>query len=195
MTDTHIEGGRQLRWVALGCEGVSNSPWDHKPADLFRSRQFYAWDDRFYINLNICLLMYRSVRPSLQASLVPSSSNHNVGTHHDVKTFICLPALQIPSDAHLLAMGMIQVISIIWSLQMELGSKSNKKLRKLGHMPNFHYPIYLVSLYGRKKYGHWIKIFTYIPIQEIWTYFRISLDQNMLWSVSKLHHYTKPHLF
>ena len=30
----------------------------------------------------------------------------------------------------------------------------------------------------RKKYGHGINIFTYVPTQEIWTYFRISLDQN-----------------
>ena len=52
-----------------------------------------------------------------------------------------------------------------------LGSKSKKKLRKLGHMPNSPYPIYLVGLYGRKKYGHWIVIFTCVPPQEIWTYF------------------------
>ena len=30
----------------------------------------------------------------------------------------------------------------------------------------------------RNKYEHVIKIFTYVPTQEIWTYFRISLDQN-----------------
>ena len=30
----------------------------------------------------------------------------------------------------------------------------------------------------RKKYGRGINIFTYVPIQEIWTYFRISLYQN-----------------
>ena len=36
-----------------------------------------------------------------------------------------------------------------------LGSKSKKKLRKFGHMSNFHYPIYLVSLYGQKKIWTW----------------------------------------
>ena len=40
-------------------------------------------------------------------------------------------------------------------LNVSLGSKSKKKLRKFGHMSNFHYPIYLVSLYGQKKIWTW----------------------------------------
>ena len=41
------------------------------------------------------------------------------------------------------------------TITITLGSKSKKKLRKFGHMSNFHYPIYLVSLYGQKKIWTW----------------------------------------
>ena len=56
-----------------------------------------------------------SVRPSLQASLVPSSSNHNIGTHH-MTSYICiylnLPALQKTRDANLYAMDQVGPLRI-----------------------------------------------------------------------------------
>ena len=116
MTDTHIEGGRQLRWVALNDVIKAHLRWNYSNRDSAANQNIQPGMLRLeglpiqLFSVYKTLRRKKSVRPSLQASLVPSSSNHNIGTHHDfLYSKVCLHHLQKPSWNGLSSIVQVQV--------------------------------------------------------------------------------------